>query len=441
MKVIVVDDEKNIRDTIVKYLKLENITGIPAGNGLSAKRILEEEVVDIAVVDLKMPGMDGLQLLKWINDFGQDIPVIIISAFGEIKDAVESMKLGAKDYIVKPFDPEELVIKIKNIYETKVLKDKVETGKKNDFITDSFIGENKKILEIKNLIKKIADTDSTILITGESGTGKEVVARNIHKLSVRADCPFVAINIGGIPENLLESELFGYEKGAFTGANMRKKGMFEVASTGTLFLDEIGDMPLSLQVKLLRVLQDKKIQRLGSTQDIPIDVRIISATNKNLDDLIKIGSFREDLFFRLNVIKVELPALRDRVDDIPLLIGAFIKKLNKKLNKNIKDITKEAIESIKSYNFPGNIRELENILERAFILADNNIINESNLGLTNINKKNNLNKGKFKDIEKDAIIKALHRWDGNRTKAANELGVSRRTIINKIKEYNLKEFL
>lgn len=313
----------------------------------------------------------------------------------------------------------------------------VEAGKTFSQKEDPLIGQSGKILEIKKLISKIANTNSTMLLLGESGTGKEIVARSIHNQSDRNNSLFVPVNIGGIPKNLLESELFGYEKGAFTGATQRKIGMFELASKGTLFLDEIGDMPIELQVKLLRVLQDKKIQRLGGIESIPIDVRIISATNKILESLIKENNFREDLYFRLNVIKIEMPPLRERLEDIPLLVGHFIKKLNVNLSKNIKEVTLDAINQLQQYHYPGNIRELENILERAFILTDSNTITAKDLGFNfgrTINKKQ---PGKIKNIEKQAVIEALQRWDGNRTKAANELGVSRRTIINKIKEYNL----
>jgi two-component system response regulator AtoC len=293
----------------------------------------------------------------------------MISAVGDIGDAVEAMKLGARDYIVKPFNPEELVIRIKRIIENQQLKEQVELGVRNLAHLKDWVGESSDMLQVKVLVKKIAPTPSTVLITGDSGTGKEVVARAIHEQSPRANDPFIAINIGGVPETLLEAELFGFEKGAFTGAVSRKIGMFEHASSGTLFLDEIGEMPIHLQVKLLRVIQERKIQRLGGTQSIPINARILAATNKNLDERIQQGKFREDLYYRLNVIQIRLPPLRERQEDIPLLAGYFVKKFNSVMGKAIKGIEPEALRALQGYEFPGNVRELENIIERAVILA------------------------------------------------------------------------
>jgi len=442
LRILIVDDEKNIRDSVVRYLKLENMQGIPAENGLSAQRLLENETFNAAILDLKMPGMDGIKLLHWIKTQALHIPVIMISAFGEIHDAVEAMKAGAKDYIVKPFDPEELVIRLKRLIEEQVNKDNIEIGKRlfqDDKIWISRTEENKRI---ENIIFKVAKTDSTILVTGESGTGKEITARRIHLLSNQSDGPFVPINIGGIAGNLLESELFGYEKGAFTGAETMKKGMIELASSGTLFLDEIGDMPAGLQVKLLRFLQEKKIQRLGSLKAIPVDTRIISATNKNLKELISVNKFREDLYFRLNVINIHLPPLREMKEDIPQLIGFFIEQFNKRmknLRHSIKGITPEALDLCQNYSFPGNIRELENIIERAFILADTDMLTVSDFDIDRQKNKPAVKKGTIKEIEKEAILAALKRWEGNKTKAAEELGITRRTLFNKIKEFGIKE--
>jgi len=279
MRVLIVDDEKNIRESVERYLKTENIETVTAENGLSAKRLLQEQVFSAGIVDLRMPGMDGLELLKWIREQGPRLPVIMISAYGEIRDAVEAMKLGAQDYIVKPFDPEELVVRLKKIVENQKLRDQIDLGREAEQPGIDGLGTNAKMLEIRRSIAKVADTPSTVLVTGESGTGKEVIAKMIHALSSRSENPFIPVNVGGIPETLLESELFGYERGAFTGAERRKVGMFEVASGGTLFLDEIGEMSAQLQVKLLRIFQDRKVQRLGATDLIPVDVRIIAATN------------------------------------------------------------------------------------------------------------------------------------------------------------------
>lgn len=435
MKILIVDDEKNIRENLAKYFSLENIDTTVASNGISAKKYLEEESFDLAIVDLKMPGMDGLELLKWINDKGPSIPVIIISAYGEIKDAVEAMKSGAKDYIVKPFDPEELLLRVRRIINETALQKKVDLGRLNMGKT-SLIGESPEIIKIKNIIKKVASTPSNVLITGESGTGKEVVARLIHENSDRKDYNFIPINLAAIPENLLESELFGYEKGAFTGALTRKVGLFELASNGTLFLDEIGDMPLELQVKLLRVIQDKKIMRLGGTCYIPVNVRIICATNKNLEELIKEKKFREELYFRINVVKIDIPPLRERKEDIPLLVGYLIEKFNLIFKKKIKGINDDALNLLQSYEFPGNVRELENIIERAFIYCETDVITSKEIDIGKITKKENINK--LEELERKLIIEALHKWEGNKTKAAQELGISRRTIHNKIKEYGIE---
>ena len=304
MKVLICDDEENIRNLMKRFLALEGLDSDTAENGLSAERMLRSDVYDAVLIDLRMPGMDGLELLKWLRQEGFRMPAIMISAHGEITDAVEALKNGADDYIVKPFDPEEVVIKLKNLVEAASLKSVAESSGKDG----SLVGESPEMMDVQRIIEKIAPTHATVLITGESGTGKEVVAREIHRLSSVKEGPFIAINIGGVPENLLESELFGYEKGAFTGALQRKTGLFELASGGTLFLDEIGDMPFSLQVKILRVLQEKKITRLGGTNPMPINARIIAATNKDLESMVREGHFREDLFYRLNVVRIHIGA-------------------------------------------------------------------------------------------------------------------------------------
>ena len=446
MKILIVDDETNIRDLMCRYMKVEGIDGVGAENAFSAQRILREEPFDGMLVDLKMPGMDGQELVKRVREQGFRMPIIMMSAHGEISDAVNALKSGVQDYIVKPFDPAEVIIRLKNLVEAQhfrtlqEMEERLPQGR-------AFIGESVEIRKVKDMIGRIAQTNSSVLVTGESGTGKEVVARTIHEQSPVSSGPFVAINIGGVPENLLESELFGYEKGAFTGAVGRKSGMFELANGGTLFLDEIGDMPYPLQVKILRVLQERSITRLGGTQPMPINARIVCATNKDLEEMVREGKFREDLFFRLNVVRIHIPPLRERKDDIPLLATWIIKKLNTNMGRHFSGLTPEAMEKLKSYDFYGNIRELENILERAAIFSDGDLITAENIELRGDVLRHDARKApeasldtegmSLKEVEKQAIEKALRRWEGNRTKAANELGITRRTLITKIEEYDL----
>ena len=445
MRILIVDDETNIRALMCRYMKIEGIEGIGAENAYSAQRILREQPFDGILVDLKMPGMDGAEFVRWVRDEGFRMPIIMMSAHGEISDAVNAMKHGVQDFIVKPFAPEEVIIKLKNLVEAQNFRTLQEMEERLPQ-ERAFIGESVQIRKIKDTISRIATTNSSVLITGESGTGKEVVARSIHEQSTVSSGPFVAINIGGVPENLLESELFGYEKGAFTGATGRKIGMFELANGGTLFLDEIGDMPYALQVKILRVLQERSITRLGGTEPIPINARIVCATNKDLESLVREGKFREDLFFRLNVVRIHIPPLRERKDDIPLLCAWIIKKLNINMGRHFSGLTPDAMEKLKNYDFYGNIRELENILERAAIFSDGDLISEDNIELRgdvlgHVKKAADENVStegmSLKEIEKQSIERALRRWEGNRTKAANELGITRRTLITKIEEYNL----
>jgi two-component system, NtrC family, response regulator AtoC len=438
VKVLVADDEKNIRDSLASYLRNAGLEAKTAIDGEQARALLEEESFDALVADLRMPRLGGLELLEWLGESGPRVPAIMISAYGEVRDAVQAMKLGARDYLVKPFDPEELLLKLERLFDESALAGQVEAGRREleaSSSPETWIGDGEKMRSVRSLIERVAPTQSTILITGESGTGKEVVARLAHALSPNASAPFVAVNVGGVPESLLESELFGYDKGAFTGADSRKLGMFELASSGTLFLDEIGDMPLHLQVKLLRVLQEKKVQRLGSTKAVPINARIIAATNRDLEALLAEGRFREDLYYRLNVIRVELPPLRERREDIPRLAGLFVERLSRELGRKIKGIESEALERLASYPFPGNIRELENRIERACILCQGDYVTLRELGEPFVRTSPRPKKGSIKDAERELIEKAIAKHGGNMTKAAAELGISRRTLFNKRKEF------
>ncbi len=436
MKVLIADDEKNIRDSIAAFIASEGIQTLVAADGMEARALLEDEAFDCLILDLRMPRMDGLALLAWLQEAGPPTPVIVISAYGDVRDAVQAMKLGARDYLVKPFDPEELVMRLHRLLSESSLAGQAEAGRRA-MAAGGWIGEDEKMKAVRALVEKVAMTSSTVLVTGESGTGKEVVARLLHALSATPDGPFVAINVGGVPEALLESELFGHERGAFTGAAERKRGMFELASSGTLFLDEIGDMPMHLQVKLLRVLQEKKIQRLGGTQPIPINARIVAATNKDLETLLSEGRFREDLFYRLNVIRIEVPPLRERRGDIPALAGFFVEKLNRQMGRKVHGLEPEALARLSAYNFPGNVRELENAIERAYILSSSDMISARDLGGPFARSQRAPRMGKLRDQERELIEKVLARHGGNRTHAAQELGISRRTLLNKIKEAGL----
>jgi two-component system response regulator AtoC len=357
---------------------------------------------------------------------------------------VAALKAGAKDYLVKPFDPAEMIIRLRNLVEGKRRENTFEAEKRTAGGELLLIGKTKAMAELSEQIDRIALSGVTVLITGESGVGKEIVAREIHRRGEYAVEPFAAVNIGGIHEGLMESELFGHEKGAFTGALGRKQGLFELAGRGSLFLDEIGEMPLALQVKLLRVLQERKIRRLGGNDDIPVNARIVSATNQDIETLVKEGRFREDLYYRLNVFRLAIPPLRDRAEDIPLLAEQLLKKLSSRMGRPCPALGPDAMDKLCGYPFPGNIRELENVLERALIYREGGDIKAGDIDLRRPGSSGALNAGdenagapSLENIEREAIRRALTRTRGNRTRAATELGVSRKTIINKIKIYGL----
>ncbi|MDR1074275.1 MAG: sigma-54 dependent transcriptional regulator [Treponema sp.] len=450
MRILIVDDEKNIRLSLKKYLALEKIDSVGVESGESALVCLEKEAFDAVAVDLKLPGMSGQDMLEWMQQRGIAAPVLMMSAHGEIADAVQALKSGAKDYLVKPFDPAEFIIKLQALVKNKRLEDVAEAEKRTSPIKTGIIGHSEIMRNISMRIDKLAATNVTVLITGESGTGKEVAAREIHDRGNNSAEPFIAINIGGINENLMESELFGHEKGSFTGAVGRKMGLFELAGRGTIFLDEIGEMPLPLQVKLLRVLQERKIRRLGGMNDIQVNARIVSATNRRLETMIQEERFREDLFYRLNVFRLELPPLRERSEDIPLLADFLLKKAAFRMGREMPLLSPDALDKLRAYSFPGNIRELENILERALIYGDDQIIKARDIELHEkpapLKHHDLFKKGaaasiglSLEDIEKQAILESLARNHDNRTKVAEELGVTRKTILNKIKLYGLEE--
>ncbi len=439
MIILVVDDDPGNRNSIARFLETEGFETQTAENGLAAQRMLQSNRYDAVILDLRMPEMSGLELLAWLQEQGPRVPVIMVSAYGEVADAVDAMKTGAADYLVKPIDPDELAMKIRRVVETAAMEAAVDAGRTASGDDLPPLGVSEAMQQIERTIARIGPTPSTVLITGESGTGKEVVARRIHAGSQRSKEPFVPVNLGGMPESLIESELFGHEKGAFTGADSRRIGMFEVARNGSLFLDEIGDMPLPLQVKLLRALQERRIRRLGGTAEVPIGARIIAATNHNLESAVASGSFREDLYYRLNVVRIEIPPLRERPEDIPLIAGNLLQRVNRRLGKSIESIAPEGLRKLSTYGFPGNIRELENIVERAAIFAEGNRIEARDIVLAETERPVLPAARSLGAVEREAIIVALRRWEGNRTKAAAELGISRRTLQYKIKSYEIED--
>lgn len=373
MKILVIDDERSIRNTLKEILEYENYKVETVESGKQGLKLIEKNDYNLIFCDIKMPEMDGIEVLKEIEKIKPEVPVIMISGHGNIETAVESIKFGAYDFIQKPLDLNRILVSIKNatdktalVAETKVLKKKV--SKKYEMI-----GESEQIIKVKEMIEKVATTDARVLITGSNGTGKEVVARWLYEKSDRVKNPFIEVNCAAIPSELIESELFGHEKGAFTSAHKQRLGKFEQANGGTIFLDEIGDMSLSAQAKVLRALQENKITRVGSDKDIKVDVRVIAATNKNLKQEIEDKKFREDLYHRISVIIIKVPDLNDRRDDIPLLISHFIKQTCKEQGIKVKAINKKAIEKLKKYNWTGNIRELRNVIERLVILSSNEI--------------------------------------------------------------------
>jgi len=436
---LVIDDEQNIRKMLTRVLSPEGFIVKEANNGSEALKRLQEENYSLVLLDLKMPGLNGIEILKKIRENDLNLPVIMMSAYGSIPEAVEAMKLGALDYLIKPFDIEELKIIINRAikqYELEVENIYYREEEEKRFNFDEIIGKSNSINRVLEMVKNVSPTTATVLITGESGTGKELIARAIHKNSPRKNSPFVVVNCAAFSLNLLESELFGHEKGSFTGAIVKRIGRFEMANGGTIFLDEIGEMDLAIQIKLLRVLQEREFERVGSSRSIKVDVRILSATNKDLKKEVEEKRFREDLFYRLNVFSVDVPPLRERKEDIPLIVEHLIAKYNKILNKKVEKVSLEAMELLLDYDYPGNIRELENIIERSMIMARDEIIDEKYFSFIEPERKFE-KKGTIKDVEKELIIKYLIQNKGNRTHTAELLDISRRSLQNKIKEYQI----
>jgi DNA-binding NtrC family response regulator len=441
IRVLVVDDEEPFRRLLKKELSRKGFDVEVAPDGLTARKILKDRSFDVILLDIIMPGIDGISLMRKMKEDPASPAVIVLTGKATVETAVEAMKNGAFDYLTKPYKLDELVIIINRAYEYERLSIKNRLLRQELVRKDSpagFIVKSRQLNEILSLVKKIAPTDSPVFIQGESGTGKELVANTIWRYSKRNESPFIALNCASFSENLIESELFGHEKGAFTNAYQRKYGLVEVAERGTLFLDEIGEMPLGLQAKLLRFLDSGEFRRVGSNKNLTVDVRVIAATNKELTDLIMEGRFREDLYYRLNVINFTIPPLRDRPDDIGVLSNFFLKKYSRKLSKSIVDIRSDALEMLNNYHWPGNARELENVIERAVILCDSDRISTQDLSITldKAFQATNANPS-LEEIEKNHILRVLKESNGNQTKASQILGIDRKTLYLKLKKYGL----
>lgn len=454
-KILVVEDKESMAQMLRETLELDGYAVVIAKDGAEGIRIIRENKVDLVLTDLRLPKKDGIEVLKASKDGTPLIPVIVMTAFGSVETAVNAIKLGAYDFITKPLDTDHLRLLIERslrnrrlVTENLLLKDALSQR----ISMPKIIGKSPKMLSVAENIRKVAPTKSTVLLLGESGTGKELFARAIHELSPRNEDPFVTINCAAIPRELLESELFGYEKGAFTGAGDKKLGKFELANKGTIFLDEIGEMDIVLQSKVLRALQEGEIERVGGTKPIKVDIRIIAASNKNLEASVADKTFREDLYYRLSVFPLTIPPLRERREDIPALVEHFIAKYSLEMNIPQRSISPDAIDLLKSYSWKGNVRELENVIERALILCDGDTITEKELrlnpsvyadsGLENIPLDGTLDdsaKAALRIVESKRIRKALEDTGGNKSRAAELIKVSYKTLLTKIKEYRIEE--
>ncbi|MDO9262958.1 MAG: sigma-54 dependent transcriptional regulator [Desulfosalsimonadaceae bacterium] len=454
-RILIIDDEKNMRHMLTALLTESGFSVDAAADGAEALQKIEETPYNFVFCDIRMPNMDGMAFLRAVADKLENMNVIMMSAYGSIDTAVEAMKLGAYDYISKPFKTDEVLLTLRKADERErlksentVLKEQIRgMADRSDF--GNMIAKSKEMKSVFKLAEKVARYDTTVLITGESGTGKELVARGLHFGGNRSKNPFIPVNCGGIPESLLESELFGHKKGAFTGATKNSKGLFEAAGGGTIFLDEVGDLPFTLQVKLLRVLQDNEIRPVGDTQSRLIDVRVIAATSKNLEKEAAAGRFREDLFYRLNVLPIRLPPLIDHAEDIPLLCDHFITQFNVKLGKEVTGVSPAAMSLLLAHHWPGNVRELENMIERAMVMAEEDVLVPENfplkmqpevrnpaLKIEDIFNGFSLKTGK-EILESHLIRRALESTGGNRTKASHLLEISHPSLLSKLKAYNI----
>ena len=447
-RILVVDDEINIRGALVTLLEKKRYQVRGAGTGEEALEQLETGTADLVLTDLKMPGMGGMEFLRRLKQKWPDTEVLIMTAYGSIDTAIEAMRSGAYDYLTKPIDRDRFPLAVEKALErhalaveNKQLKDRLETRTR----FDQMVGDSEPMQRVYSLVEMVADSDVTVLLTGESGTGKELVARAIHHKSHRADGPFVTLNCGALPENLFESELFGYEKGAFTGATTNKMGRFELADGGSLLLDEVGELSLKSQVDFLRVLETKEFRRLGGTKIVRVDTRIVAATNRNLEEAVKEGGFREDLYYRLNVIPIRLPPLRERGEDIPLLADRFLEEFCAQHRREPKEVSREAMRLLRLYAWPGNIRQLRNLLERMVVTVKDPVIQPEHLPEEVQVSREDAHTmvvslgSSLKEIEREAIRRTLAEVTNHREKAAKLLGISLRALQYKIKEYGIRE--
>ncbi len=460
-QVLIVDDEPNLRKILSAQLSRDGYDVLTAEDGEQGLHILREHHIDLVVTDLKMPKVDGMTLLRKAHEEDPDLPIVMITAHGTVDTAVEALKIGAFDYLTKPFDKDEVRQIVAKALKTRMLAAADATAGKAPGARFGIIGASAGITELYALLERVADTPTTVLITGESGTGKELVARALHDHSSRKDKPFIKVNCAAIPKELIESELFGYERGAFTGAVSSKPGRFELANGGTLFLDEIGEIPVEMQVKLLRALQESEFERVGGIKTIRVDVRLVAATNRDLKKLIAGGSFREDLYYRLNVVPIRLPGLRERVSDIPLLVDHFLARFNERLKKHVTGVEPDAMDLLSSHAWPGNIRELENVIERAVLFCDAQKLRAQDLPpevrgalvttqapVTDAELQAALaSEGGLKEhvkvamnrLERELVGRALQQTGGNVTHAARLLKISRKGLQLKMKELGLRE--
>ncbi len=448
-KILIVDDEEGMRKLLARVLIKHGYDAVIAGSGEEALALVETDTFDLIITDIKMPGMDGLELLNEIKSFDPDLPIIVITAYGTVESAVQALRAGAYDYITKPFETDEIHLTVAKVFEhERLLAENRYLHEQLDgrYNFTGVSGKSVAMQQVFDMASSVAASNANVLITGESGTGKELVARSVHSSSARRDKPFIVLNCAALPENLLESELFGHEKGAFTGAINSKKGRFELADNGTLFIDEVGEMSQAAQLKLLRVLQEQEFERVGGSRTIRCNVRLVAATNRKLEDDVRDGLFREDLYYRLNVVNIHMPPLRERREDIESLARHFVGHYAADTGKKIDDISPRALSCLLAYEWPGNVRELQNVIERAVVLAKGSTLtpldfpqglqDDSSICVTVPGQDGNLTEI-LEDFERQLIVQTLRRHAGSQTKAADVLGIKRTTLRYKMQKYGL----